>query len=84
MRYIFLIIFSLTVCTQTWSQSDALARQYYEKGEFKKAIVAFEKLYKRSPRKVNYFIGMINSYQQLEDFETAEKLLYCVYRIQSC
>lgn len=75
MRYIFLIIFSLTMCTQTWSQSDALARQYYEKGEFKKAIVAFEKLYKRSPRKVNYFIGMINSYQQLEDFDAAEKFL---------
>lgn len=75
MRYIFLIIFSVAMCTQTWAQSDALARQYYEKGEFKKAIVTFEKLYKRSPRKVNYFIGMINSYQQLEDFDSAEKLL---------
>lgn len=75
MRYLLFIIFSLAVYSQTFAQSDALARQYYEKGEYKKAIVAFEKLYKKSPRKINYFIGMVNSHQQLEDFETAEKLL---------
>ncbi len=75
MRYILFIIFSLAMYSQTSAQSDALAQQYYEKGEYKKAIVAFEKLYKNAPRKINYFIGMINSYQQLEDFETAEKLL---------
>ncbi|WP_298508075.1 tetratricopeptide repeat protein [uncultured Kordia sp.] len=75
MRYILFIIFSLAMCTQTLAQSDALAQQYYEKGEYKKAIVAFEKLYKKSPRKVNYFMGMVNSYQQMEDFDTAEKLL---------
>ncbi len=75
MRYVLFLIFSLAMCTQTFAQSDALAQQYYEKGEYKKAIVAFEKLYKNSPRKVNYFIAMISSYQQLEDFETAEKLL---------
>ncbi|AXG69381.1 tetratricopeptide repeat protein [Kordia sp. SMS9] len=75
MRIFLFLIFSMAMCTQTWAQNDALAQQYYEKGEYKKAIVAFEKLYKSAPRKINYFIGMINSYQQLEDFETAEKLL---------
>ena len=75
MRILLFIIFSLAMCTQTLAQSDALAQQYYEKGEYKKAIVAFEKLYNKSPRKINFFIGMINSYQQLEDFDTAEKLL---------
>jgi tetratricopeptide (TPR) repeat protein len=75
MRYVLFLIFSLTLYGHTYAQSDALAQQYYEKGEYKKAIVAFEKLYKNSPRKVNYFVAMISSYQQLEDFETAEKLL---------
>ena len=75
MRYVLFLIFSLALCTQAFAQSDALAQQYYEKGEYKKAIVAYEKLYKKSPRKVNYFIAMIASYQQLEDFETPEKLL---------
>lgn len=75
MRYVLFLIFSLTMYGTTFGQSDALAKQYYEKGEYKKAIVAFEKLYKKSPRKVNYFIAMISSYQQLEDFETAQKLL---------
>ncbi|WP_420571635.1 tetratricopeptide repeat protein [Kordia sp.] len=75
MRYILFIIFSLAMSLQAVAQNDALARQYYEKGEYKKAIVAFEKLYKKSPRKINYFIGMINSHQQLEEFDAAEKLL---------
>jgi tetratricopeptide (TPR) repeat protein len=75
MRTILFLIFSLAMYGTTSAQSDALAQQYYEKGEYKKAIIAFEKLYKQSPRKVNYFIAMIASYQQLEDFETPEKLL---------
>ena len=75
MRTLLFIIFSLAMCTQTLAQNDALAQQYYEKGEYKKAVIAFEKLYKKSPRKINYFIGMINSHQQMEDFDTAEKLL---------
>jgi tetratricopeptide (TPR) repeat protein len=61
--------------SQTWAQNEALAQQYYEKGEYKKAVVAYEKLYKRAPRKINYFIGLVNSHQQLEDFDTAETLL---------
>ena len=56
MRILLFIIFSLAMCTQTLAQSDALAQQYYEKGEYKKAIVAFEKLYNKSPRKINFFI----------------------------
>ena len=75
MRFLLSVLCSLVMCSQMWAQNEALAQQYYEKGEYKKAVVAYEKLYKQSPRKVNYFIGMINSHQQLEDFETAEKLL---------
>ncbi|WP_046758247.1 tetratricopeptide repeat protein [Kordia jejudonensis] len=75
MRYILCLLISLGMYSTTLAQNDALARQYYEKGEYKKAIVAFEKLYKESPRKINYFIGIVNSYQQMEDFDTAEKLL---------
>jgi len=75
MRYILCLLITLGMYSTAFAQNDALAKQYYEKGEYKKAIVAFEKLYKQSPRKVNYFIAMVNSYQQMEDFESAEKLL---------
>jgi len=83
MRTILFFIISLAIYGHTYAQSDALAQQYYEKGEYKKAIVAFEKLYKESPRKINYFISMINSYQQLEDFETAEKLLLEAIKVRN-
>ncbi|WP_298419255.1 tetratricopeptide repeat protein [uncultured Kordia sp.] len=75
MRYILCLLISLGMYSTAFAQNDALARQYYEKGEYKKAIVAFEKLYKQSPRKINYFIAVVNSYQQMEDFDSAEKLL---------
>ena len=75
MRYILVVIFSLFLCAKSVGQNEALARQYYDKGEYKKAIIAYEQLYKRAPRKINFFIAMVNSHQQLEDFETAEALL---------
>ncbi|PTX59240.1 tetratricopeptide repeat protein [Kordia periserrulae] len=75
MRFLISFLFCACLCSQTWAQSEALAQQYYEKGEYKKAMVAYEKLYKQSPRKINYFIGLVNSHQQLEDFDTAETLL---------
>ncbi|KAB8154406.1 tetratricopeptide repeat protein [Kordia sp. TARA_039_SRF] len=75
MRFLISFLFCVFLCSQTWAQNEALAQQYYEKGEYKKAVVAYEKLYKRAPRKINYFIGLVNSHQQLEDFDTAETLL---------
>ncbi len=44
-------------------------------GEYEKALKTYEQLVKNDPRNQLYFFGLINSYQQLEDFTVAEKLL---------
>ncbi|MCB0451984.1 MAG: tetratricopeptide repeat protein [Aequorivita sp.] len=74
MRKLCLILFLFTV-TAGFSQSDALANNYYEQGQFQKALSIYEKLSKQNPYRLDYFMSMIASNQQLENFSEAEKLL---------
>jgi tetratricopeptide (TPR) repeat protein len=65
------LFFSL-VC---FSQSDQLAQYYYDKGEFEKAKVSFEELLKSAPHNSQYFQKTIDCYQQLQQFDVAEKAI---------
>lgn len=74
MKTVFLYIalfFSLVVC----SQNEQLAANYYDKGEFEKALISFQELLKNQPGNSNYFQKMIDCYQQLGQFDAAEKAL---------
>ncbi|RMA66218.1 tetratricopeptide repeat protein [Ulvibacter antarcticus] len=57
------------------AQSDLLAKNYFEQGEFEKALTLYEKLYEKNPVRLDYFMALVETNQQLEDFVTAEKLL---------
>src|SRR5690606_11643066 len=72
-NFVFILLF-FTI-TASFSQSDALAKNYFEQGQFEKALTIFEKLNKESPYRLDYFMGMVKSNQQLEKFAEAEKLL---------
>ncbi|TVZ25996.1 tetratricopeptide repeat protein [Gillisia sp. Hel_I_86] len=56
-------------------QSDQLAQKYLEQGEYAKALSVYQNLVKEAPGNSNYFLGLVTSYQQLEDFAMAESLL---------
>jgi tetratricopeptide (TPR) repeat protein len=71
----FLFILFFFVVTAGYSQSDALAKNYFEQGQFEKALRIYEKLSKESPYRLDYFLGMVESNQQLENFAEAETLL---------
>lgn len=58
-----------------FSQSDALAKNYFEQGEFEKALHVYEKLIKQHPHRLDYFMGLVKSNQQLENFSDSELLL---------
>ena len=58
-----------------FSQSDALAKNYFEQGEFEKALSVYEKLTQSSPYRMDYFMGVIQSNQQLEKFSEVERLI---------
>lgn len=74
MRYILLILFLIAV--NAYSQNDDLfAKDYFENGEYEKALIEYQKLYKQSPNNINYITQIVSSYQQLEQYDEAEKFL---------
>ncbi|MEL6919124.1 MAG: hypothetical protein AAFO99_15515, partial [Bacteroidota bacterium] len=74
MRFlVFFTIFSIPLLMP--AQDDFLAKQYFNDGEYKKAMVFYEKLVKKNPRRTDYSEGLIASYQQLEAYDKAEAFL---------
>ncbi|GMN06350.1 tetratricopeptide repeat protein [Croceitalea sp. MTPC5] len=68
---IFFFLFFLVVS----AQQDFLAKQYFNDGEFEKAVVFYEKLVENNPRRTDYAEGLVACYQQLEQYEKAESFL---------
>ena len=69
--YITLFFFSLFV----HAQNEQLANNYFDRGEFEKALVNYEDLLKSQLGNSNYFQRVVECYQQLLQFDKAEKAL---------
>jgi tetratricopeptide (TPR) repeat protein len=57
------------------AQDDFLAKQYFNDGAFEKAVVFYEILVEKNPRRTDYSEGLIACYQQLERYKDAEEFL---------
>lgn len=73
MRILFIVLFF--VSAMAFSQTDALAKDYFKKGEFEKALLEYKKLYSKSPSNIYYIYQIIESYQELEQYNEAEAFL---------
>ncbi|WP_163400145.1 tetratricopeptide repeat protein [Flavobacterium fluviatile] len=58
-----------------FSQNEQLAQYYYDKGDFEKAKISYEQLLNASPSNTQYFLRTVESYQQLQQFANAEKMI---------
>jgi tetratricopeptide (TPR) repeat protein len=76
MRYVLSIGLFLIVSFSLFSQSEQLARNFFDQGEYEKALKTYQQLLEQNPGNPMLFEGVVSSYQQLENFEEAEKLLY--------
>lgn len=56
-----------------FSQNEQLAQYFYDKGDFEKAKISYEELLQSVPQNSQYFLRTIDCYQQLQQFEKAEK-----------
>lgn len=74
MRPILLFCF-IIYCSQAFSQNDAVANEYFKKGEFEKALLEYKKLYALSPSNINYIGQIVSTHQQLEQYNEAETFL---------
>lgn len=72
-----MLFFSLIV----FSQNEQLAQNYFDKGDFEKAKISYEELLKSQLGNGNYFQRLIDCYQQLQQFEVAEKAIQSRYSI---
>ncbi|MGB7843561.1 MAG: tetratricopeptide repeat protein, partial [Salinimicrobium sp.] len=75
MRRLYLLLALTLFSLNVFSQEEQLAQNYFDKGEFEKAESLYENLLKEEPANPVYFFGLIATYQQLEKYKRAEKLL---------
>jgi tetratricopeptide (TPR) repeat protein len=66
-----LFLFSLTV----FSQNEQLALNYFEKGDFEKALLSYQELLKMQPSNSNYFQKVTDCQQQLKQYDVSEKAI---------
>jgi len=57
------------------AQSSILAKNYFDQGEYEKAITLYEKLVSKNPGRLDFLKSLVESNQQLQNFEVAENLL---------
>jgi len=74
MKKLFLLI-AFVFSFAAFAQNEQLAYNYFEKGEFEKALVIYEGLAKTQPGNTFFTQKMAACYQQLQQFDKAGKLL---------
>ncbi|MGJ8734769.1 MAG: tetratricopeptide repeat protein, partial [Cellulophaga sp.] len=70
-----IVIILLFFSTSIFAQGDILAREYFKKGDFEKALYEYKKLYAKSPSNINYINQIVSTHQQLEQYDEAETFL---------
>ena len=74
LRRLLFLILMLSGCIGM-AQEDFLAKQYFQDGDYEKAVVFYEKLVETNPRRTDYAEGLVACYQQLERYDDAESFL---------
>ena len=69
---LFFGMFNLLLCAQT---DFDLAENYYDKGEFEKALFIYQKLHKEAPSNSNFAFRIIEVQQELQHFEEADAFI---------
>lgn len=75
MKKNFFALLFLLISLLVHAQNEQLAQNYFDRGEFEKAMVSYEDLLKSQPNNSNYFQKVVECYQQLQQFDKAEKAI---------
>ena len=69
-RFILYIILLFSVTT--FGQNTLLADSFFERGNYSKALIEYQKVLKKQPHRNDLFMKTIKCYQELEQFKNAE------------
>lgn len=70
-----LFSFVVVVAQRADKKQIDLADSYYKKGEFQKALLIYNKLYEAKPYSYTYVDKIVDTYQQLEQYNKAQEVL---------
>jgi len=74
-RLLVTVLFVLCGYAFAKAQSTQLAQNYYDQGQFEKALLSYQKILKIQPTNAKAVLGTIESYQQLEKYEEADAFI---------
>lgn len=71
------ILLILILFFSLWAnaQNEQLANNYFDRGDFEKALLSYENLLKNQNGNFNYFQRIIECYQQLQQYDKAQKAI---------
>ena len=72
-KILFTIVFLISLCAN--AQNEQLANNYFDRGEFEKALISYQDLLKSQIGNFNYFQRVVECYQQLEQYDKAQKAI---------
>lgn len=72
-----LLFFLLIILSSlgSYAQDQIIAQQYFEEGNFEKAVVYYEKYHRDHPEQNGVIVPLVKTYQQLGEYQKAESLL---------
>jgi tetratricopeptide (TPR) repeat protein len=71
-----IFLFSLFCSMIVFSQNEQLAQNYFDKGEFEKALISYQELLTSQPGNGYYFQKTIECQQQLKQYDVVEKAIF--------
>lgn len=71
----FLSFIALLCSVFVLGQNEQLAQNYFDRGEFEKAMVIYDELLKVQPNNYQYFQKQVACYQQLKEYAKAEEMI---------
>jgi tetratricopeptide (TPR) repeat protein len=74
-----LLLLVLFTAFSAAAQNEQLANNYFDRGEFEKALISYQELLKGNLGNFNYFQRVVECYQQLQQFDKAEKTIQDQY-----
>ena len=70
---ILIIIFLITSVLS--AQDEVLAKEYYDNGEFEKALISYQRLLEQNPNNQDFFFKILDIHHQLENYDVVREML---------
>ena len=78
MKYSLILLFvigSFGFAQTQVNRNEQLADNYFDRGEFEKALITYQKLNEEHPNNYQYLYKLVKTHQQLEQYDVAKELL---------